>query len=157
VLTADPVGRFLDPTPSTVQRFRRFVQWSSFKQRDGGLICFALIPDGSAHAAGLIQVRRLEPSFSVAEWGFAIGQPYWGTGLFMRSADAVLSFLFETVRIRRLEARVVVDNVRAAGALRKLGFRDEAVLPRGFRGPEGALDQTLWSMLRADWRRRAGG
>ena len=83
-------------------------------------------------AIGLFQVRQLEPDFATAEWGFALGSAFWGTGMFMDGARMVVDFAFETLGVRRLEARAAVANGRGNGALRKLGAVQEGVLRRSF-------------------------
>jgi ribosomal-protein-alanine N-acetyltransferase len=147
----EQVGRFLWPPPATAERFTEFIDWSRDQQTGGLQICFALVPAGMDTAAGLIQVRQLESNFQTAEWGFVVGQPYWGTGLFSNGARLVLSYLFETVGVRRLEARTVITNGRANGALQKLGAVCEGVLRQGFCYGDRCLDQFLWSILASEW------
>jgi ribosomal-protein-alanine N-acetyltransferase len=154
LFSAEPVGRFLTPAPPTSEGFGRFIDWTRAQQKAGTHVCFALVPAGSDEPAGLIQIRKLESTFSTAEWGFVVGQPFWGTGLFINSAKAVMAFLFETVGVRRLEARTVVTNERANGALRKLGFTQEALLREGFCSDSGSVDQILWAMLGREWNAR---
>jgi ribosomal-protein-alanine N-acetyltransferase len=147
----EAVGRFLWPPPATTERFTEFIDWTRDQQTGGLQICFALVPNEMDTAAGLIQVRQLEANFQTAEWGFVVGQPYWGTGLFMNGARVALTYLFETVGVRRLEARTVVTNGRANGALRKLGASREGVLRQGFNYSDRCLDQYLWSILANEW------
>ena len=147
----EQVGRFLWPPPATTERFTEFIDWSRDQQTGGLQICFALVPAGMETAAGLIQVRQLEANFQTAEWGFVVGQPYWGTGLFSNGARLVLPYLFETVGVRRLEARTVVTNGRANGALHKLGAVCEGILRQGFCYGDRCLDQYLWSILATEW------
>jgi len=147
----EAVGRFLWPPPATTERFTEFIEWTRDQQTGGLQICFALVPAGTETAAGLIQVRQLEANFQTAEWGFVVGQPYWGTGLFINGARAALTYLFETVGVRRLEARTVITNSRANGALTKLGATCEGVLRQGFSCGDRCLDQYLWSILASEW------
>jgi RimJ/RimL family protein N-acetyltransferase len=110
------------------------------------------VPPGCDRAAGIIQVRQCESDFSRAEWGFVLGQQYWGTGLFMASAGIVLRFLFECVGVRRLEARSVALNGRGNGVLAKLGAVQEGRLRRAFCKNGKYFDETLWAILASDWR-----
>jgi RimJ/RimL family protein N-acetyltransferase len=103
-------------------------------------------------AIGLFQVRQLEPGFVTAEWGFAIGSHFWGTGIFMDAAPMVVNFAIETLAVRRLEARAAVANGRGNGALAKLGAVREATLRRSFLRNGRFFDQALWSIVREDWR-----
>lgn len=123
------------------------------QQREAGTAaCFAIVPEGSPLAAGLIQIRALEPGFRTAEWGFALGAAHWGTGLFIDAARLALRFAFDTVGVHRLEARAALINGRGNGALRKLGAVQELVLRRAFRHDGQYIDQALWSIVSTDWR-----
>ena len=81
---------------------------------------------------GLFQVRQLEPGFASAEWGFAIGSPFWGSGLFLAGAKVVIDFSFSVVGVHRLEARSIASNGRGNAALRKVGALQEGILRRSF-------------------------
>lgn len=151
MLTTEEVSRFISPPPTTLEGFERFITWTHAEREAGRYVCFAVVPKGMEHAIGLIQVRRLEPGFRVAEWGFAIGSPYWGTGIFMESAALVLDFTFEEIGVNRLEARAALQNGRGNAVLRKLGARPEAVLRKSFVRNGQAMDQQLWAMLAEDW------
>ena len=151
MLTTEEVARFISPPPTTVQGFERFIQWTTDQQAAGGYICFGIVPRGWNAAVGLIQFRALDSTFSVAEWGFAIGSPFWGTGLFASAAQQALEIVFEVTGIHRLEARACVENGRGNGVLRKLGAQPEATLNRSFGRAGEFHDQQLWSILREDW------
>jgi ribosomal-protein-alanine N-acetyltransferase len=99
-------------------------------------------------------VRSLEAGFASGEWGFAMGSPFWGSGLFAEGAQLVLNFAFDTLRVGRLEARACIANGRGNGALRKIGAVQEGVLRRSFLRNGQYLDQALWSILADDWRRQ---
>ena len=114
-------------------------------------VCFVVIPEGIDSPVGVFQIRSLEAAFVTAEWGFAIGSPYWGSGLFANAARLVLDFAFGTVGVRRLEARACAENRRGNGALRKLGATPEGVLRRSFLWHGKYHDQVLWSILDCDW------
>jgi len=109
------------------------------------------VPEGEARVVGIIQVRQLDNSFTTAEWGFALGADYWGTGLFHESALAVIGFAFEQIGVHRLEARAAVANGRGNAALRKLGATPEGVLRRSFLRYGEYLDQVIWGLVATDW------
>lgn len=152
MLTTEEVSRFISPPPTTVEGFERFITWARDERAAGRYVCFAVVPKGMTTAIGLFQVRQLEPGFASAEWGFAIGSNFWGTGVFMDAAPMVVNFSIETLGVRRLEARAAVANGRGNGALRKLGAVQEGVLRRSFFRNGRHLDQMLWSILSEEWR-----
>jgi [ribosomal protein S5]-alanine N-acetyltransferase len=151
MLTTEEVSRFISPPPSTVEGFERFIAWTIRQRELGTYACFAVTVEGSDTAIGIFQVRELEPSFQTAEWGFAIGSPYWGTGVFQKGAELVINFAFDTVGIHRLEARAAVRNGRGNGALRKIGAVQEGVLRKSFYRNGEYLDQVMWTILDEDW------
>jgi RimJ/RimL family protein N-acetyltransferase len=152
MLSTDEVARFISPPPTTVEGFERFIAWAIRERESGNYACFAVVPDGLSAAVGLFQLRALESGFATAEWGFAIGSGFWGTGVFLESARLVLDFAFDTVGVHRLEARASLANGRGNGALRKIGAVQEGVLRRSFFRGGAYHDQVLWGILADDWR-----
>ncbi len=153
LLTTDAVTRFIYRPPSNVEGFARFIEWTQEEQAAGRQITFAIVAPGEETAAGIIQVRASDPGFTRAEWGFVLAERYWGTGLFMASAEIVLRFLFEFVGLQRLEARSVALNGRGNGVLYKLGATREGLLRRAFSKHGKYFDEVLWSLLASDWRK----
>jgi len=151
MLTTEEVARFISPPPTTVEGFEKFIAWTHRRQAEGRYVCFGIVPAGRSDAVGIIQLRALDSNFELAEWGFAIGSPFWGTGMFQASARAVLAFAFTTLPVGRIEARVVTENRRGLGALTKLGATCEAVMRQSFRRGTAWMDQTLWSIVRDTW------
>lgn len=152
MLTTEEVARFISPPPSTVEGFERFIAWALRQRAAGQYVCFAVTLRGFDLAIGIFQVRSAEPGFGTAEWGFAIGSPFWGTGLFQEGAELVLNFVFETLGVHRLEARAAVPNGRGNGGLLKLGAVQEGILRESFLRNGRYLDQVLYAIVEGDWR-----
>lgn len=152
MLSTDEVARFISPPPTTVEGFERFISWTHHERAAGRYACFAVVPEGLTRAVGIFQIRAMEPGFATAEWGFAIGSPFWGTGVFINAARSTVDFAFETIGVHRLEARAAVLNGRGNGALAKVGAIKEGVLRRSFRRHGQYVDQALWSIVREEWR-----
>src|SRR6516165_3617947 len=150
MLTTAEVSRFISPPPSTVEGFERFITWTRRQRAAGAYACFAVTVNDVA--IGIFQVRQLEPGFATAEWGFAIGSAFWGTGVFVDSARLVIDFAFDVIRTHRLEARAAILNGRGNGALRKIGAMQEGILRKSFLRNGEYLDQALWTILDEDWR-----
>jgi RimJ/RimL family protein N-acetyltransferase len=152
MLTSEEVSRFISPPPTTIDGFERFIAWTIREREAGRYVCYAVTVKGYDTAIGIFQVRELEPAFGTAEWGFAIGSAFWGTGVFQESAELVLEFAFETLGIHRLEARAAVKNGRGNGALQKIGAVQEGLLRRSFLKNGEFVDQVLYAIIEDDWR-----
>ena len=152
MLTSEEVAEFVSPLPRTVEGFEGFIAEAHQDRMRGNSFCFGIVPEGYEDAMGLFQVRQLEPGFGSAEWGFAIGSPFWGRGIFVEGAKAVIDFSFGVVGTQRLEARSIASNGRGNAALRKVGALQEGTLRRSFQRNGRYFDQILWSILKDDWR-----
>ena len=150
MLATEEVGRFIPPPPPTIEGFEQCVAWTHRERAAGRQFCYGVVPKGIDDAIGFFLVRQMEPDFATAEWRFALGSRYWGTGVFLDSARLVLDFSFGTVGIHRIEARTPVKNGRGNGALRKIGSAHEGVLRRSFQLNGEFLDQVLWAVIDTD-------
>jgi len=148
LLTTEEVARFISPPPKTVQAFEQFIMWSHIRRAQGHYVCFGIVPDGEDAAVGIIQIQLTadEPP----EWGFVMGSPFWGTGLFVEAATAVLDFAFRHMGLEQLAARAGVDNGRGNGALRKVGAVRKEFIANGFVGNGCVRAQYYWTVTRAD-------
>ena len=157
MLTSEEVAEFVSPLPRTVAGFEGFIAEAHHERTRGNSFCYGVVPEGYEDAMGLFQVRQLEPGFGSAEWGFAIGSPFWGRGIFVEGAKAIIDFSFGVVGVQRLEARSIASNGRGNAALRKIGAMQEGTLRRSFQRNGRYFDQILWSILKDDWRQARVG
>ena len=152
MLSTEEVSRFISPPPTTVEGYEQFIRWSHRKRAAGHYVCFGIVPAGGDAAVGIMQIQ-LSPG-EPAEWGFAMGSPFWGTGLFVEGAEAVLDFAFEGMGLEQLGARAAIENGRGNGALRKVGAVCEGVIANGLVLNGRALDQYYWTVSADDRPRR---
>jgi [ribosomal protein S5]-alanine N-acetyltransferase len=157
LLTTAEVARFISPPPSTVEGFERFIAWAQRQRAAGTYVCYAVTVRGFDTAIGIFQIRECEPGLATAEWGFALGSPFWGTGVFQDAADLLLEFAFDTLGVHRLEARAAVPNGRGNGALRKVGAVQEGLLRKSFQCQGEYLDQVLYGIVEDEWRAARAG
>jgi len=150
-INSSEVTKFLSPPPATVDGFEQFIAWTQ-QQRAGGMqATFAVVVEGFDTPVGLFQLRQLEAGFGTAEWGFAIGSAFWGTGVFRTGAELMMHVAFDVIGVHRLEARACLANARGNAALKKIGAVHEGVLRRSFQRDGEFLDQVLWTVLKEDW------
>jgi len=118
---------------------------------NGLAFTYAVTLSTTRNVVGIVHVRQLDAAFEAAEWECTLMPAVRGTGIFIDVARLVGSFAFGSVGVRRLEARTLLENGRANGALRKLGAVQEGILRRSVRRGTEYLDQVLWSVLKEDW------
>lgn len=150
LLTDPRVTQYISSPPRSLQAFEGFISWAHHQREAGACVCLAVMPHGLRQAIGLFQIRALEPGFRIAEWGFALGAPFWSTGVFQEAAGLVAELAFKTIGVTRLEARAVTENIRGNRALQKMGAKGEAVLRRSFNR---TYPQFLWAIVAEEWTR----
>ncbi len=155
LVASDPkVTEHISAPPADVHALQGFIAWAHQQRAAGKLVVYAVVPKGLKYAVGLFQIRKLQPDFFVAEWGFVLGSSFWGTGVFEDAATLVADFAFDTLGVDRLEGRSVTGNLRGNAALQKIGATGEAVLRSAMRRGNVLLSQYLWSLRSADWHKQ---
>ena len=142
LLSTDDVSRFISPPPATVEGFERYISWCQRQRTAGQYVCFAIVRRGEDTPIGLVHVRALGPGFGTADWGFALGSEFWGSGIFAEAAELVLDFAFDVLgghRKSRIYGRLDCPSARRAIArggyvAHRVFFADEpAAIAAGYR------------------------
>ena len=151
MLSVGDASRFGNDGPVSDVTVQELIDRAVRDRAAGHAFTYTITLTASRALVGLVQVRQLDPAFEAAEWECTIAPSSRGTGVFLDSARLVGSFTFGTIGTHRLEARVLLQNGRANGAMRKLGAVQEGILRRSLRRHGEYLDQVLWSLLKEDW------
>jgi RimJ/RimL family protein N-acetyltransferase len=151
LLSLADATRFGIDEPISEVAVQQAIDRAARERAAGVCITYAITLTQTRAVVGLAQVRQLDPMFEAAEWECTIAPSSRGSGIFLEAARLVGSFTFGSVGAHRLEARVLLQNGRANGALRKLGAVQEGILRRSARRNGEYVDQVLWSMLKEEW------
>jgi RimJ/RimL family protein N-acetyltransferase len=154
VMGSAEVRRYTWAPPPNASAFEQFIEWARAERATGKYVCYGIVPNGETHAAGVFELRQLQPGFLRGELGFVMDPRLWGGGTFVEGARLVLDFAFQVVKVHRIEARAATDNSRGNAALRKLGAHREGRLRAAFWRDEQYVDQYLWSILDSEWLQR---
>jgi len=98
----------------------------------------------------LSHIRRgVSQSCSIGYW---VGAPHARQGYMTKAIRPVISFVFDTLRLHRLEAACLPENHVSVRLLKRAGFREEG-LARGYLKINGVWrDHLLFALLDEDWR-----
>jgi [ribosomal protein S5]-alanine N-acetyltransferase len=115
------VSEHLDPPPTTTDDFGRWITLSQSRRCEDRAACYTLLT-GRDEVTGLFMAVRFE-EHERAEIGFAIAPHLWGTGVFGKTIEVYLDFLFNEWGVKTLVGKTQVRNGRAMGAMRKVGAK----------------------------------
>jgi len=121
-------------------------QWLSLANSPSRSITFAIEVDGTA--VGGIGARAGEGIFvRTAQFGYWLGEPFWGRGIMTAAAGAMLEHLKQDARFARLEAPVFEWNPSSMRVLEKIGFVREAVKRNSVTKDGQLIDSVLYTYL----------
>ena len=121
-------------------------QWIRIAKSPGRSIIFAVEVDGAA--VGGIAARAGEGIFvRTAQFGYWLGEGYWGRGIMTAAGRAMLDHLLQDARFARLEAPVFEWNPASMRVLEKLGFTRETVKRNSVTKDGQLIDSVLYTYL----------
>ena len=77
---------------------------------------------------GIINTSIPHPINRRVEMGYTISRAYWGQGLATEAVQALIGFGFEKMKLVRIEAVVLPENLASARVLEKSGMQFEGLL-----------------------------
>ena len=96
---------------------------------------------------GVCDLSEIDRRHSRADVGFMVARRYWGGGYTFEAMHAVIGHASQALRLKRLQARTHLGNVRSMRLLDRLGFRREGLL-RGYVERDGERrDVVLYGLL----------
>jgi RimJ/RimL family protein N-acetyltransferase len=133
----------------------QFVAWQAQSPRARYQLAVTLKSDGCL--IGTCGVRRQRADAHEADLGYEIAYDHWGRGYATEAARAMLDFGFQELRIHRIWAHCVSENLASVRVLEGLGFRHEGTL-REHRWMKGRWwDTNLYGLLAREWFWAAAG
>lgn len=83
--------------------------------------------------------------------GYRLNDRYWGRGLATKAVQALTEYLFAEVDIHRIQAFVMVENIKSQNVLLRNHYLREGTIRQGYvwKG-KGVVDLVLFSRLRSD-------
>ncbi|HEX7293240.1 MAG TPA: GNAT family protein [Solirubrobacterales bacterium] len=105
----------------------------------------AIVCDG--RIAGAIGYREVDWGDRSTSLGYWLAEAYEGRGTMTEAVRALTDHAFTAWGLRRVEVRAAVENRRSRAILERLGFTEEATLPRAELVGGRHLDSVVYAML----------
>lgn len=144
----------------------RFLPYATWQSRDDGVAWLTRMTDLAepGNARQLVVVRsdgekvigtlllfNFDPGSARLELGYVLGRAHWRRGLMREALQAMCTFAFASLGIRRLEAEVNSSNVASVRLLRSLGFVYEGTLRKRWAAKGAAYDADMYGLLSGEW------
>lgn len=154
-LTHEEVHKFIneEDTPRTMKEAEGEVHyWSGlFKHRRS--IYWAIALKDTNQVIGTCGYNLWSRTHDRAEISYDLAREYWGQGLMTSVLRLIIKYGFEQMKLKRIQATVVLENKGSIRVLQKLGFKDEGIL-RKYNCLRGKYcDSRMMAILDEDFRR----
>jgi len=108
-------------------------------------LTWAIEVDGQV--AGEINLHRIVPNHQ-AKFGYWLAKEYWGQGIMTEAVSLVSKYATQKLRLRRLDAEVIVGNLASRRVLEKNGFKLEGLMRKQARKNGRLLDAWLLARVK---------
>lgn len=100
---------------------------------------------------GSITVFNINKNVNSAEVGYCLGYKYWGRGITTEALIAIRDYMFNTVKINRLEAKHNVNNIKSGKVMIKAGLLEEGTHKQNFIDNNGLVDTKSYALTYSDY------
>jgi ribosomal-protein-alanine N-acetyltransferase len=102
---------------------------------------------------GTVTLFNLDQAQGRAEIGYAQARAYWGQGYIHEALQSLLTYTFEEMKLRRIEADVDPRNAASIKTLERLGFQKEGFLRERWHVGGEIQDALFYGLLEREWLR----
>jgi ribosomal-protein-alanine N-acetyltransferase len=148
------VTRFWSRPPMThVAQARRLVRDIRGGYKNGTSLQLGIERNDDRALIGTCTLFHFYPACRRAEIGYALGRPYWGSGLMHEALQRLLAYAFDELDLNRIEADIDPQNAASERTLARLGFVKEGFLRERWIVAGVKSDSAVFGLLRDEWKR----
>jgi len=104
---------------------------------------------------GIVVVFAIDETSRRAEIGYHLAPSAQGKGYMHEALSRFAAYLFDELRMRRLEAEIDPRNIPSAKVLERIGFQREGLLRERWRVAGEVSDSAVYGLLAREWQDRA--
>ncbi len=104
---------------------------------------------------GCIGLHQIDWTNNKASIGYWLAEAYQGKGIMSKACAAVISYLFDELRLNRVEIRAAVQNSKSRAIPERLKFVNEGVIRQAEWLYDHYVDHVVYSMLNEEWKRNS--
>ena len=121
---SDPeVKRFIGwPLMETLLQTQAHIEELLRREAAGTHLYASIVWRQTGEHVGTAMLFGFDHTVKNAELGYVLSRAHWGKGIGTETVALICGFAFETLKLHRLTARVVRENIPSARVLEKNGF-----------------------------------
>lgn len=148
----DKVTEFLRwPTHQSVEITQRVLKsWIDLYQ-DNNFYQWAIVLKEIDEPIGTISVVEQNEELDMVHIGYCLGSQWWNKGIISEAFLAIIPFLFDEVKVNRIESQHDPKNIGSGKVMLKCGLTYEGTLRQADINNRGIVDASMYSLLASDY------
>lgn len=102
---------------------------------------------------GSIGFNKFDWNCKTTEIGYWLAKDFSGQGIITKACQVLINYAFNELEMNRIEIRCATENVRSRAIPERLGFKLEGVLRQALCRHSQIYDDTIYGLLKEDWRK----
>ncbi|GAB2318631.1 GNAT family N-acetyltransferase [Alkalibacterium sp. s-m-22] len=100
---------------------------------------------------GTISVVDNNEKLSIVHIGYCIGSKWWNRGVTSEAFSGIIPFLFDEVKVNRIESQHDPNNPNSGKVMTKCGLKYEGTLRQADFSNKGIVDASMYSLLASEY------
>jgi RimJ/RimL family protein N-acetyltransferase len=144
------VSRFTRiPHPYTIKDARKWLKRAESGWKEGTHYNFGIFLKDNRYI-GSIGIHEVSPLNQKCEIGYYLGKSFRGKGYMTEAAMLILKFIFNEMKLHRIEVTIHPENIRSQKLIGRLGGKYEGYLREGVNLKGKFVDAKLYGILKKD-------
>ncbi len=126
-------------------------EWIPCYENDNYYQWAIIIKENGDEPVGSIAVVKQDDSIEMAHIGYCIGKAWWNKGVTSEALERVIKFLFDEVKLNRIESRHDPRNENSGKVMMKCGMKYEGTHRSADWNNQGICDAAYYAILADDY------
>lgn len=110
-----------------------------------------VLQNGKEEPIGSISVVAKNERLNTVHIGYCIGRAWWGQGFTSEAFAGIIPFLFNEVKVNRIESQHDPNNPGSGKVMLKCGLQYEGTLRQADFSNKGIIDASIYSLLASEY------
>ena len=140
------------PTHKSIEITERILkEWINSYSNNDFYQWAIILKEYSDDPIGTISIVGKNEDLNIVQIGYCIGSKWWNQGIVSEAFSGIIPFLFEEVKVNRIEAEHDPNNLSSGRVMVKCGLKYEGTLRQADFNNKGIVDAAMYSILASEY------
>ncbi len=139
-----PTHNFIDITKNVMEDWIKAYEKKDFYQ-------WAIVLKEINEPIGTISIVDKNEMLNIVHIGYCIGSKWWNQGITSEAFSGIIPFLFNDVKVNRIESQHDPNNPNSGKVMAKCGLKYEGTLRQADVSNKGIVDASMYSLLASEY------